>query len=613
MLGSDLPQLDEVIEKEWIIADGYGGFLLLPSDGKLKRKYHGAWICSLSPPFKRHVIVSGVQIRIYDKIIASPIDGEGILPIYCTVNIDSISFLYKYEENPLRVKYYFDKGINVVVDYRGSEEIEIFPLFAMRHIYEVNNEKSISEIEVNELGNSLSIKRKGRVFQLSSNGELRAQFDKIGPIRFRLDEERGEDHVDFQLSPCLIKIRSEKALISIKSDIYEVKKLQLQKPSYNLPNLDLLYRAADQLIVRGAYGKRSIIAGYPWFTVWTRDSFIAMPGLLIVRGRFKDARGVLLSILKYERDGVLPEFIDEINEKPIYTSVDSTLWLAHALKYYLAYTNDTDFLEKLFPKLKAIVDRHLTSINEYGLLEHGPWTWMDVKIDDNLLIDRSRMAVEVEALWISLLDLYVKTCKALSKSLNNDEVTNTLGRAERSFEDLFWCEEKGWFYDHIGEVKDSVMRPNQVIALAMDCLEISPEKAKLALTNIWKELATSFGLRSLSPREGGYIGRYRGDIRSRDLAYHNGTVWPWLSGFLSKVSVRYGLNSRVVFNSIILPLLLYLPKAPSPGCLNEIFDGDPPHRPDGCLLQAWSVGEVIRSSIEDYMGKRGEFTEIWLA
>jgi len=419
------------------------------------------------------------------------------------------SFIYP---NGFKISYTFSEGLELSF----SSPAIVEPLLAMRHIYDVNRaveDFSVSENEVMRTG-------------------LEVKFDRpmsIDPkalhVRFEIDEERGEEHEDVLLSPGKIAVNER---LNIAFSAYsKVKRAQEFDP-------------ADQAIVRGPYARRFLIAGYPWFGVWTRDTLIAVPGLLTARGRYAEARGVILSMLSHERDGELPEYLEERTGRPIYGSADSTLWLTYTLRHYMQYTDDLKFLERVYPKLRRIVLKH-----GKGLLEHGPATWMDVKLDGEPLVDRSGMAIEVEALWIDLLDLYEKACTALDREC---EVKGLAQELLGSFEEKFW--NGRWYRDTL---KDDRLRPNQLVALAL--LPLDRERARRALEIIWEKLATPFGVRTLSPDDPDYKGRYEGDLRTRDLAYHNGTAWPWLSGFLSRASIKYGYDREAVFRAIIAPLL----------------------------------------------------------
>lgn len=555
-----LPSMQRKYEKEVLISDGRGGYLLLPSDGILRRKYHALWVVARNPPFDRYVILSGLRVYFDGELVASQLATDGSPAIMACLEGGRASLVYR---GGLEISFAFSDGLDV----EFSRQVEVEPLLAMRHMYEVNRNPD----GFRALGRK--VERFG--MEVIFNGEASSS-PKYVPARFEIDMERGEEFEELLFSPGRIKVGS-----SFKVRLPYYSRVEGKEPE-------------GQTVVQSSNGRRFILAGYPWFGVWVRDALISIPGLLTVRGRYAEAREVMLNLLSYEKDGELPEYLDERTGSPSYTSVDSTLWLTYALRHYLQYTDDLPFAKSIMPALRRIVSKR-----GRRLLEHGPATWMDVRIDGKFLVDRSGMAVEVEALWIDLLDLYERICKSLGEEC---EVEGLAPDLLNQFERDFWNGK--WYRDTL---KDDRLRPNQLVALAL--LPLERERARSALAIIWEKLVTPFGVRTLSPDEPGYRGRYGGDLRSRDLAYHNGTAWPWLSGFLSRASVKYGYDRRAVFKAAIEPLLAYMQE--SFGCIPEVFDGDAPHRPDGCVLQSWSVAEVLRAYNEDYLEKRPRYWERW--
>ncbi len=550
-------------EKEVLLSDGRGGYLFLPSDGILRRKYHALWAASTNPPFDRHVLLSGIRVYLDGRLVASPLEADGAPAIMASLEGRRVSFIYR---GGLEIAFTFSDGLEIAF----SSPVEVEPILAMRHMYEVNRD-----------GEGFQASRR-KVVRSGLEVEFEGDLD-VNPtyirVEFEIDRERGEECEEVLFSPGRMEVEES---------------LKVRFPAYSEVRRGHDFGPADQAVVQGPYARRFILAGYPWFGVWVRDALISVPGLLTVRGRYAEARGVMLNLLFHEKDGELPEYLDERTGSPVYGSTDSTLWLTYALRHYLQYTDDLRFLERIYPALRKIVLKR-----GKGLLEHGPATWMDVKVDGEYLVDRSGLAVEVEALWIDLLDLYERICRALGRECEVEGVARELLDL---FEEKFW--NGRWYRD---TVKDDRLRPNQLVALAL--LPLDRERARKALATIWERLVTPFGVRTLSPDDPDYRGRYEGDLRARDLAYHNGTAWPWLSGFLSRAAIKYGYDKEAVFRAAIEPLLAYMQE--SFGCLPEVFDGDAPHRPDGCILQAWSVAEVLRAYNEDYLERRPKYWRRW--
>lgn len=579
-------------EEEWIITDGFGGYSYGSFDGINRRKYHGIHIMALDPPVQRYVMLSGLIIR-SEGFTINPFPSEdGLIPIWTEFDGNVVRFLYTEGERIISLEVSGEKIAFKVLGKKTGFEVE--PLLAMRHIYALNENLSVEEFDVKKEGNKVRIRRKGLSYVLESGNDFIEEPRAVGPVEYVKDKKRGESHQELLFSPGSYIIGPEGGEIRLQG--YDIVRPRVART-----------HVADSFLVRDLKGRSYIIAGYPWFSVWTRDAFVSLPGLAIVRGRFKEARKVISSLLNLEEDGLLPELIDEETREPKYGSVDSTLWLGYALRYYLAYTDDIKFLSGILPVMRRIVERHMQDVDEEGFLLHGPETWMDVKVKGRPLIDRSDMAIEVEALWASFLDLYLKVHKALGLAVP-EEVVRTFRNLRTSFVHKFWDEELNYFCDHIkGGQKDRTLRPNQVIALALEGTIIDERLARAALSKVWERLVTPFGLRTLDPEDGRYMGRYEGDVLKRDTAYHNGTVWPWLTGFMVKAYLKYGGSKELAYKLLLKPLLEFLNR----GHLNEVFEGDWPHRPSGCHLQAWNVGELIRSYHEDYLGERGRFTLIW--
>lgn len=391
-----------------------------------------------------------------------------------------------------------------------------------------------------------------------------------------------------------------------------------EEPSNKI--IKALVHASDSFIVeRNSASSKTIIAGYHWFTDWGRDALVALPGLTLVTRRFDCARDILSTLSLYCKDGLIPNYFSD-DGKPIYNSADASLWFFYAVYKYLEYTNDFDWVgKKLFQTMKDIIFNYTKgthfniSMDEDGLINAGDkniqLTWMDAKIGDFIVTPRHGKAVEINALWYNAL----KTMELVCKELRED---NTFYREKHrlvrnSFNEKFWNEEKGCLYDVIREsYVDFSIRPNQIFAISLPFTLLDKEREKSVIITVMKELLTPYGLRTLSPSDKNYKGTCTGNQLERDTAYHQGTVWNWLLGHFITAFVKvnnYSEESREYAKKFFFnPLADHLKDA-GIGTVSEIFDGDFPNKPRGCISQAWSVGEMLRSFMEDIMGVKPRY------
>ena len=374
--------------------------------------------------------------------------------------------------------------------------------------------------------------------------------------------------------------------------------------------IDRLVLAADQFIVarpltEDAHGQ-SVIAGYPWFADWGRDTMIALPGLLLITGRHDIARRILTTFASFVDLGMLPNRFPDAREAPEYNTVDAALWYFEAIRRYRAATGDLQLVKDLFPVLEEIVAAHRRGtrfgIGEDpadGLLRAGvpgvQLTWMDARIGDWVVTPRIGKPVEINALWYNALRSMARFEQLLGGSGERwgrlaDRVGASFGR--------FWNEDAGYCFDVLDgpEGHDPALRPNQIFAVSLPESPLSPARRRHVVESCGRHLLTSFGLRSLGPAEPGYRGRYEGGPAARDGAYHQGPVWAWLLGPFALAHLRvYG--DRAAARALLAPMEHHLSDF-MVGSIAEIFDGDAPFSPRGCPAQAWSVAEVLRAFAE---------------
>ncbi|MCC6860855.1 MAG: glycogen debranching enzyme family protein [Bryobacterales bacterium] len=351
---------------------------------------------------------------------------------------------------------------------------------------------------------------------------------------------------------------------------------------------------------------RTVIAGYHWFTDWGRDTMISLEGLTLATGRYVEAGWILRTFAHYVRDGLVPNLFPEGQGQGLYHTADATLWFLHAIDRYLRISGDRMTLRLLLPKLLDIVDHHVRGTRfgigmdpADGLLRQGQegyqLTWMDAKVDDWVITPRRGKAVEINALWYNALRLMEQWTGEEQGEEAAARFRELAGRARESFNRRFWHQEGGYLFDVVDGERgdDAACRPNQVLAISLPHPVLDSERWAPVMEVVEKRLLTPVGLRSLAPGHPDYKPRYYGDLRSRDAAYHQGTVWAWLIGpFIDAwLKLHPGDPSRA--RRFLDGLIPHLDQA-CVGSISEIFDAEPPYTPRGCIAQAWSVAEALR-------------------
>jgi predicted glycogen debranching enzyme len=377
-----------------------------------------------------------------------------------------------------------------------------------------------------------------------------------------------------------------------------------------LPQVQQLVLAADQFIaarpLEDAPNAKTILAGYPWFNDWGRDTMVALPGLCLVTGRPWLARNILRTFSRFVSEGMLPNQFPGAGIAPAYNSVDATLWFFEAVRQYFEATNDIGLLYEFYPVLEGVIDAHERGTRYHihvdpadGLLFAGEagvqLTWMDAKVNGRVVTPRTGKPIEVNALWLNATATMAQFADILGRNAARYEILRTGARAGFA---KFWNLEKQFCFDvidapGIADGKDAALRPNQIFAVSLPETALDAKQQRAVVDVCARELLTSFGLRSLGQNEPGYRGHYSGGIEERDDAYHQGTVWGWLLGPFALAHLHVYGNAQQAM-SFLEPLFCQI-KSAGLGTLSEIFDGDPPHIPNGCIAQAWTVGEMLRA------------------
>jgi predicted glycogen debranching enzyme len=475
---------------------------------------------------------------------------------------------------------------------------------------------------------------------LYGTGEFVVERKKIERIRYSLEEERGYQAIGDLWSPGSFHIpcsvNNEITLVA-STESWEViralspveawnaererrdRLIASAKPEASSDIGAELVLAADQFIATPA-GRlvdatrayttgdeiRTVIAGYHWFTDWGRDTMISLEGLTLTTNRFLEAGWILRHFANSIREGLIPNLFPEGSREGLYHTADATLWFFHAIDRYVEATGDRRTLRFLLPKLIDIVEHHVKGTlfgiavdPKDGLLRQGQkdyqLTWMDAKVGDWVVTPRRGKAVEINALWynaLRLLQQWLGEENDLDRSL---ELKTSADRVRESFNQRFWCAEEGYLYDVIdGENgDDAACRPNQILAISLPHPVLDTPKWNAVLETVCSRLLTPVGLRSLAPGHPDYKPKYYGDLRARDAAYHQGTVWAWLVGPLIDAWLKVHPEDVAGAHALLRGFIPHLNQA-CIGSISEIFDADPPFLPRGCISQAWSVAEVLR-------------------
>ena len=492
------------------------------------------------------------------------------------------------------------------------------------------------------------------ILRMTSHAQSRAftvERKLVPEVLYQLEEHRGYEHRGFLWSPGYFRLdltRQEPAALVASTEPWDV--VQALRPEdvlnaererskrrlavcHNAAREGFaaeLVLAADQFLFKPvtrteetararAEGDeaRSIIAGYHWFTDWGRDTMISLEGLTLTTGRFGQAGSILRTFSHSIRDGLIPNLFPEGEQEGLYHTADATLWFFHAIDRYFQTTNDRATVESLMPRLRDVVDAHRAGTrfgigvdHDDGLLRQGAdgyqLTWMDAKVGDWVVTPRRGKAVEINALWYNALRLLAEWCMEFQNGEGADQLFADAERARQSFNRRFWYEEGKYLYDVIDgpDGADAACRPNQVLAISLKYPILDQKRWKPVLDVVEERLLTPVGLRSLSPDHPDYKSRYFGDLRARDAAYHQGTVWAWLIGPFVDAWLKLYPGDAATAHRFLNGFEKHMSEA-CIGSISEIFDATDPFTPRGCIAQAWSVAEVLRCLVKT-SGKSNE-------
>jgi len=646
--------LQVALRREWLETNGLGGFASSTIIGLNTRRYHGLLVAATTPPAGRLVLLSKLEETLW-------IDGKrfdlSANRYPGVIHPQGFHYLKQFRLDPFPVLTYEVEGIELeksvfmihgensaVIQYElrknnrpdvpESLRLEIRPLIAFRDYHGTTHENGVINPWVQERSGLASITPYHGLpsLHLAHNAiELRKTGGWYRNFEYDAERERGLDCSEDLFNPfalCFdLRLRRQASIIASTeqrdvTQAVEYKRAEITRRRKALmasPIEDSLAQtlaaASDQYLVsRGE--EKTIIAGYHWFGDWGRDTMIALPGLTLPTGKYDVARGVLRTFAKHVDRGMLPNRFPDAGKTPEYNTVDAALWFFEAARAYLAYTGDLEFVrDELYPVFADIISwhtrgtRYAIKVDGSGLLASGELgvqlTWMDAKVGDWVVTPRRGKPVEIQALWYNALCIM----EDLASRFGDQAARKLYGRmaavAHWSFNRLFWNEKLGCLYDVVnGGPPDPSIRPNQIFAVSLSHSMLRQDRARSVVEKVKRHLLTPFGLRTLAPSDPQYHGRYTGGPMERDGAYHQGTVWPWLLGpFITAYVKANGRceEARHQAEAWLSPLESHLAEA-GLGHVSEIFEGDAPHRPCGCIAQAWSVSEILRVYFEDVSG-----------
>jgi predicted glycogen debranching enzyme len=654
--------IDDLLGREWLVTNGLGGFAAGTLTGIATRKQHGLLNAALPAPLGRAMMLNMLyeELRFPDDTRA---DLGGMAVSAEKVHSPGAKYLRRFcLENGLPVWHYAIKGWGlekrvfmpftqntVFINYRlvegvGPVRIRVRPYMHMRLLRDDVIEDRFEPYAILAAGNRYEVRPGGdlpilRFFMYGRNASFNLLGGEYREVYLRMENRRGYQPWETLWSPGFFRVLIDQQEATLVASTENWDTLMALAPSEALeyenarrsrllisavpevrqsPAADMVL-AADQFLIAPKTRRsdetralaagdqaRTVIAGYPWFTDWGRDTMISLEGLTLVTGRFAEAGYILRAFAHHIRNGLIPNSFPEGESEGIYHTADATLWFFHALDRYIHYSQDRLILRQLLPKLAGIIEHHRqgTRFNirmdpEDGLLSQGeegyPLTWMDAHVDEWVVTPRRGKAVEINALWYNALRLMGSWCGAAGDQGEAGRMQALADRVYQSFNERFWWPEGGYLLDVVDgpEGDDSAPRPNQIFAVSLPYPVLAREKWVTVVEMVERELLTPFGLRSLGRGSGGYQSRYYGDRRARDAAYHQGTIWSWLVGPFVEAWMRVHPQSHGEGRAFLDGLSAHLDDA-CIGSISEIFDAESPFVPEGCFAQAWSVAEFLR-------------------
>ncbi|MFO1503478.1 MAG: amylo-alpha-1,6-glucosidase [Steroidobacteraceae bacterium] len=643
-----------VSAREWLVTNGLGGYASGSVGGTNTRRYHGFLVAALRPPLARTVMVSKVDAMAHYRGLRVPLatneygDGtvdphgyrqlqsfrlEGQVPVWTWLVGDALleqRVWMAYGENTSYMQWRLLRST-------APMQLELHPLCTWRDYHWHHRGRREPQLALDDNSVEVVAFNGAAPYRLSIDaGRCEANLDWYWNFHHREEQARGLDTAEDLFRPAVFQLQlapgTHATLIATSethAPLHADDSLERQREREHsllraaarashlircdeFPEARQLVLAADQFLVArhlpdGRPEGRTVIAGYPWFGDWGRDTMIALPGLTLITGREDEASQVLRTFARHVSQGMLPNRFPDDGEVPEYNTVDATLWFFIAIHLHLERTKDAALRRELLPVLDDIIEWHCRG-TRYGismdpsdsLLRAGTdgvqLTWMDARIGDWVVTPRTGKAVEINALWINALRILASMHDAEQHPEAARRMTALAELATQSFRRRFWNESTGYLNDVIDTpsgLVDSSLRPNQIFALSLPYSLLEAEQARAVIDVCLRSLWTPVGMRSLNPRHHAFTGRYAGSPQERDAVYHQGTVWSWLLGPFALAHYRVH-KDRPAALALLSGLLPHLREA-CVGQISEIFDGDAPFAPAGCTAQAWSVAETLRA------------------
>lgn len=642
------------LEREWLVTNGLGGFAAGTVAGALTRRYHGLLVAALRPPVGRTLLVAklddtvtfdGRHHQLYTNVwkggMEEPPGCQFIERFDLLLNVPTWTF--RLGAARLVKRIWMEPGRNVTfVRYDLAADAPPVTLTCRLLVndrdYHHLAPRGTGDFQVQAAGTRIEVRpphtaqpvRVCCVGPAERHAEWQLDHTWCHDFDLAVEAARGFDHLDSHLviGLCAVQLApgSHVAFVLSAGDEtdYDARdalarceqhaqdrlkeyaaRHRVSTHALSVPHAQMVL-AADQFVVarptQDDPDGHTLVAGYPWFTDWGRDTMIALPGLTLVTGRFGVARQILRTWARYVRDGLIPNRFPDQGAEPEYHTADATLWFLWAVDQYVRATADVPTLVELFPTLEEIVaahrrgTRHNIRVGDDGLVHAGDsgvnLTWMDAKIGDRVITPRMGKPVELSALWYDALCNLARLADLAGRP--GDEYQRLANTTRASFQ-RFWNADRHCLYDVLDGPggNDASLRPNQIFAVSLTHSPLAREQQEAIVETCHRELLTWFGLRSLGPHEPGYRGRYAGGPVARDEAYHQGTAWGWLLGPF--VIADYRLHKDPArARRLLAPLCGHL-YTHGVGTLSEVFDADEPHAPNGCFAQAWTVAETLRA------------------
>jgi predicted glycogen debranching enzyme len=647
---------EAALQHEWLVTNGLGGYASGSVAWCNTRKYHGLFVPALPRfgrtvmlgLLEDHVTVgdhtwaiagcerSGGKLELPALQVLERFTLRGLIPEWdfamgpLTLRK---SVVMVHEEGTLYVIYSHLDG--------PPAQLRLRPYTLFRPLEEPPSDTPPNvRVLIEDRGVSVEVRPQAPQLRLKVCDDCQVPFvglfQKSPPMTYRVDAARGQRWTDVQVSPgyfeCELQPGKHVALVAAVGDGAHLERapkdvlaMEEARERRLLERCALeaqdgaparLALAADQFIIAPRYrppdtgwaratgqDMRSVIAGYHWFTDWGRDTMISLEGLALCTGRAREAAAILRTFQHHVKDGLVPNFFPEGGQAGVYHTADASLWFFHAVDRYVRVTGDRSLLPDVWPTLVDIVHWHFKGTHfgiqvdaQDGLLRQGqggyPLTWMDAKVGDWVVTPRRGKAVEVNALWFNALTLMAEWGDALG--LEGLPYAAQAAKVKASFNARFWNAPEGCLFDVVDGERgdDPAIRPNQLFAISLTHPVLERHRWPAVLDTVRRHLLTPYGLRSLSPRHPDFKPAYDGDLRARDAAYHQGTVWPWLLGHYVDASLKVSEDPTEAY-AALAGLVEHLQHA-GLGNISEIFDAMPPYHPRGCIAQAWSVAEALR-------------------